>query len=229
MLEVRGLSVFYGRHRAVETASLTVAEGEIVVLLGANGAGKSSLLRALAGLTPAAAGASVIMDGREIAHRPPDEIVDAGLALVPEDRAVFADLTVHDNLRLGAYPRHARGPAAENMARVLRLFPKLDERRKQKVRTSLIGGGGYALGVLLLGPGLTYPPHAHPANEVYYIVGGSAEWRRGDGPWTSRATGSLVQHPSGLVHATRTGDDPLLALYLWWGDIETHARLMPSR
>ncbi|MCH7943941.1 MAG: cupin domain-containing protein [Proteobacteria bacterium] len=94
---------------------------------------------------------------------------------------------------------------------------------------SLIGGGGYALGVLLLGPGLTYPPHAHPANEVYYIVGGSAEWRRGDGPWTSRATGSLIQHPSGLVHATRTGDDPLLALYLWWGDIETHARLMPRR
>ncbi len=135
VLEVRELSVFYGRHRAVETASLTVAKGEIVVLLGANGAGKSSLLRALAGLTPAVAGTSVIMDGREIAHRPPDEIVDAGLALVPEDRAVFADLTVHDNLRLGAYPRHARRQTAENMAQVLRLFPKLDERRKQKVRT----------------------------------------------------------------------------------------------
>ena len=69
---------------------------------------------------------------------------------------------------------------------------------------SLIGGGGYALGVLLLGPGLTYPPHAHPANEVYDIVGGSAGWRRGDGTWPGRATGSLSQHPAGLVHTQRT-------------------------
>ena len=90
----------------------------------------------------------------------------------------------------------------------------------------LLGGGGYALGVLLLGPGLLYPAHAHPANEVYYVVGGTADWRRGDGPWTARAPGSLIEHPSGLVHATRTGDEPLLALYLWWGDIATHARLV---
>ena len=85
----------------------------------------------------------------------------------------------------------------------------------------LLGGSDYSLGVLLLGPGLTYPPHAHPANEIYYVVGGTAEWRQGDGPWTRRAPGSLIQHPSGQVHATRTGRDPLLALYLWWGDIET--------
>jgi quercetin dioxygenase-like cupin family protein len=90
----------------------------------------------------------------------------------------------------------------------------------------LLGGSDYSLGVLLLGPGLTYPPHAHPANEIYYVVGGTAEWRQGDGPWTRRAPGSLIQHPSGQVHATRTGRDPLLALYLWWGDIETHARLV---
>ena len=96
-------------------------------------------------------------------------------------------------------------------------------------RRGLFGGGDYALGVLLLGPGLTYPPHAHPANEVYYVVGGTAEWRRGPGPWKAQAPGSLIEHPSGLVHATRTGDEPLLALYLWWGDIATPARLVPRQ
>lgn len=93
--------------------------------------------------------------------------------------------------------------------------------------SGLIGGGdGYALGVLLLGPGLTYPPHAHPADEVYYVVSGTADWRRGGDAWTARAPGSLIHHRSGLVHATRTASESLLALYLWWGDIETHARLV---
>lgn len=135
MLEVRNLSVFYGRHRAVEKASLTVSKGEIVVMLGANGAGKSSFLRAVAGLTPVEAGAEVTMDGGDITHLPPDEIVEAGIALVPEDRAVFADLTVHDNLMLGAYPRRAHAHARANMAQILALFPKLAERRGQRVRT----------------------------------------------------------------------------------------------
>ena len=135
MLEVRDLSVFYGRHRAVDKASLMVAEGEIVVMLGANGAGKSTFLRAVAGLTPALPGTSVVMDGHEIGHRPPDEIVEAGIALVPEDRGVFADLTVRDNLTLGAYPRRARRRESENMKLVLALFPKLAERSGQQVRT----------------------------------------------------------------------------------------------
>ena len=135
MLEVRDLSVFYGRHRAVDKASLTVAEGEIVVMLGANGAGKSTFLRAVAGLTPALPGTSVVMDGHEIGHRPPDEIVEAGIALLPEDRGVFADLTVRDNLTLGAYPRRARRRESENMELVLALFPKLAERSGQQVRT----------------------------------------------------------------------------------------------
>ena len=93
---------------------------------------------------------------------------------------------------------------------------------------SLLGGNDYALGVLLLGPGLTYPRHSHPADEIYYVVGGTAEWRYGDEPWTRRAPGSLIEHPSGLVHATRTGDEPLLALYFWWGDIATHAGLVEA-
>jgi branched-chain amino acid transport system ATP-binding protein len=135
MLEVRGLTVFYGRHQALENSSLNVAKGEIVVMLGANGAGKSSFLQAVAGLIPAEPGAAIAMDGQTIAGKPADEIVEAGIALVPEDRAIFAELSVHDNLTLGAYPRRARAQAGENMARVLALFPKLGERRRQRVRT----------------------------------------------------------------------------------------------
>ncbi len=135
MLEVRDLSVSYGRHRAVEGVSARVAPGEIVVMLGANGAGKSTFLRAVAGLTPVHPGSAVELDGRPLTGRPPHEIVEAGIALVPEDRGVFADLTVRENLRLGAQPRRARGDEAANMDRVLTLFPRLAERRRQLVRT----------------------------------------------------------------------------------------------
>jgi branched-chain amino acid transport system ATP-binding protein len=134
MLECRGISVFYGRHRAVENASVTVSTGEIVVMLGSNGAGKSTLLRALAGQTRMASG-SVIMDGKEIAGQPPHAIVEAGIALVPEDRGIFNELTVRENLLLGAYPQRARANEAQNLERVLELFPRLAERPRQLVRT----------------------------------------------------------------------------------------------
>ena len=135
MLESRNVSVFYGRHRAVENVSVRVSSGEIVVMLGANGAGKSTFLRAIAGQTATAQGGTILMEGIDITHRPPHEIVEAGIALVPEDRGVFADLTVHENLVLGAHPRRARRRESENMERVLSLFPRLAERRKQLVRT----------------------------------------------------------------------------------------------
>lgn len=135
MLEVGNLSVFYGRHRAVENVSVKVGTGEIVVMLGANGAGKSTLLRAIAGLTAAAPGGKVTMDGSDIAYRPPHQIVESGIALVPEDRGIFSDLTVHENLILGAYPRRARPREKENLDRVLSLFPRLAERKSQLVRT----------------------------------------------------------------------------------------------
>jgi len=134
MLECKGISVFYGRHRAVEDASVTVSTREIVVMLGSNGAGKSTLLRALAGQTRMAAG-SVVMDGKEIAGQPPHDIVEAGIALVPEDRGIFNDLTVKENLVLGAYPQRARAREKENLERVLNLFPRLGERPGQLVRT----------------------------------------------------------------------------------------------
>ena len=135
MLESRSISVFYGRHRALENVSLTVSKGEIVVMLGANGAGKSTFLRAVAGQVRKRDGGSVLIDGRDITRQPPHEIVEAGIALVPEDRGIFADLTVQENLVLGAHPKRARPYESENMDRALALFPKLAERRKQLVRT----------------------------------------------------------------------------------------------
>jgi len=135
MLESRNVSVFYGRHRALENVSASVAKGEIVVMLGANGAGESTFLRAVAGQIRKLNGATVLMDGADITDRPPHEIVEAGIALVPEDRGIFADLTVQENLTLGAHPVRARAREAENLERVLTLFPKLTERRRQLVRT----------------------------------------------------------------------------------------------
>jgi branched-chain amino acid transport system ATP-binding protein len=135
MLEARNVSVFYGRHQALQDVSATISQGEIVVMLGANGAGKSTFLRAVAGQTRKVDGASVLMDGAEITNRQPYEIVETGIALVPEDRGIFADLTVQENLILGAHPARARAAEAGNLERVLELFPKLKQRPKQIVRT----------------------------------------------------------------------------------------------
>ena len=135
MLEVSGLSVSYGRHRALEDVALRVSPGEILVVLGANGAGKSTLLKALAGLVPAAPGALVRLGGAPIAGVEAHRIVEAGLALVPEGRGVFGELTVRENLRLGAYPARARAGEAQRLAEVLALFPRLGERLGQAVRT----------------------------------------------------------------------------------------------
>ncbi|MCL4799249.1 MAG: ABC transporter ATP-binding protein [Burkholderiales bacterium] len=135
MLECRELTVAYGQHRALDGVSLGIAPGEIVVILGANGAGKSTLLRAIAGLVPPAAASGIAIGGRPVAGLPPHEIVEAGLALVPEGRQLFGDLSVEENLLLGAYARRARAAERENLERVLALFPKLAERRAQVART----------------------------------------------------------------------------------------------
>jgi branched-chain amino acid transport system ATP-binding protein len=134
MLEVAGLSVQYGKHRAVDAATLSVGKAEIVVILGANGAGKSSLLKAVAGLQPAG-GATVRLGGRDLAGLPAHSIVEAGLALVPEGRGIFGDLTVRENLLLGAFARRARAGEDRNRAKVLALFPRLAERLEQTART----------------------------------------------------------------------------------------------
>ena len=135
MLEVARMSVHYGKHRAVDDVSLKVGAGEIVVILGANGAGKSSLLKAVAGLQRPGANASVSLGGRELVGLPAHDVVEQGLALVPEGRGIFGELTVRENLLLGAFARRARAEEARNREHVLALFPRLAERLEQTART----------------------------------------------------------------------------------------------
>ncbi|MCV0395780.1 MAG: ATP-binding cassette domain-containing protein [Rhizobiaceae bacterium] len=134
MLEIEGLTVSYGRHRALEGASAKVGKGEICVILGANGAGKSTLLKAVAGMVRSEAG-SVTMNGRPIGHMKPHRIVEEGVALVPEGRGIFGDLTVAENLQLGAFARRARREERAALDGVYTLFPRLAERRRQVART----------------------------------------------------------------------------------------------
>lgn len=135
MLEIAGLSVAYGKHRAVDDVALSVGRSEVVVILGANGSGKSSLLKAVCGIQPAAPGARVQLGGRDIANLPAHAIVESGLALVPEGRGIFGDLTVRENLLLGAFARRARANETANLDQVLALFPRLAERLGQTART----------------------------------------------------------------------------------------------
>jgi branched-chain amino acid transport system ATP-binding protein len=134
MLEVKGLTVAYGRHRALEGVGLRVDKGEICVILGANGAGKSSLLKAIAGMVKAESG-DVTMNGRPIARMKPHRIVEEGIALVPEGRGIFGDLSVAENLQLGAFARRARQDEQTTLRMIYELFPRLAERKKQIART----------------------------------------------------------------------------------------------
>jgi branched-chain amino acid transport system ATP-binding protein len=135
MLEVSDISVAYGQHRALTNVALQVNRGEIVVILGANGAGKSSLLKAIAGIVPSLPGKRVVLAGHDLSELPAHAIVEAGLALIPEGRGIFGELTVVENLLLGANPRRAREGEAARRSRVLSLFPRLNERLGQAVRT----------------------------------------------------------------------------------------------
>jgi branched-chain amino acid transport system ATP-binding protein len=138
MLEVEDIHLAYGRHHALGGVSIAAAPGETVAILGANGAGKTSLLHVITGWVRPQSG-TVRFEGRDITHFPRHEIVEAGIALVPEGRRLFGSLTVAENLALGAYPRRARGGEAVMLRRVYKLFPRLSERRRQAVST-LSGG-----------------------------------------------------------------------------------------
>jgi branched-chain amino acid transport system ATP-binding protein len=137
LLEVRGLEVRYGGIAAVKGIDLEVGEGEMVCLIGANGAGKSSTLRAVAGVFQPKSGA-VRFRGRDLAGVPAFQRARSGLIMVPEGRGVFAQLTVEENLSMGAYPR-SDGEVESDRVRVLELFPHLAERRRQ-VAGTLSGG-----------------------------------------------------------------------------------------
>jgi branched-chain amino acid transport system ATP-binding protein len=135
MLEVRDLSFAYGKHHALSSVSLIVGRGEVVVILGANGAGKTTLLKTIVGLLPPAPGASRTLDGKSLDNLEPRKVVEAGIALVPEGRGIFGELTVRENLSLGAYAARARPTEQQSLERVLTLFPRLRERFSQQVRT----------------------------------------------------------------------------------------------
>ena len=137
LLDVRALDVYYGAVHALKGADLEVRRGEIVTLIGANGAGKSTLLRTISALIQPRAGA-ITFDGRDLIKLPPHEIVALGVSHAPEGRAVFANLTVEDNLVLGAYLRRDAA-VADDMQRMFGIFPRLKERRKQAAGT-LSGG-----------------------------------------------------------------------------------------
>jgi branched-chain amino acid transport system ATP-binding protein len=135
LLEARGLSAWYGDAQALFDVDFELAAGEVVAMIGANGAGKSTFLKSITGLVPVAPGA-VRWRGQQIGGRPPGDIVRLGLALVPEGRRLFPSLTVEENLLMGAFARRA-GPWS--LERLYRLFPILKERRKSP-GTALSGG-----------------------------------------------------------------------------------------
>ena len=138
LLALEQLQVSYGGIRAVKGVDLTVEPGELVCLIGANGAGKTTTLRAVTGLVGAAAG-RIVYDGNDIAGLRVHEIARRGLALVPEGRGVFAQLTIEENLAMGAYARSDSAGVADDIARAYGLFPRLKERRRQTAGT-LSGG-----------------------------------------------------------------------------------------
>jgi branched-chain amino acid transport system ATP-binding protein len=131
LLEVKDVHTFYGNIEALKGISIEVEEGECVTLIGSNGAGKSTTLRSISGLTPPRQG-SIRFQDREITETPPQEIVSMGVALSPEGRHVFPRMTVYENLMLGAYLRRDESGITDDLERVYSLFPRLKERERQK-------------------------------------------------------------------------------------------------
>jgi len=135
MLRLENVTVAYGKHEALHAVSLDVQAGRTTVILGANGAGKTTLLNTIAGLVQPQPGGRILFEGRCIEAEPPHRMVAAGIALVPEGRRLFGQMTVMDNLRMGAYVRHARAAEERRLAGVLAMFPRLAERRGQLANT----------------------------------------------------------------------------------------------
>jgi len=134
LLEVSDIHTFYGNIEALKGISLTVEEGECVTLIGSNGAGKSTTLRSISGLTPPREG-SIRFDGQEIGETPPQEIVALGISQSPEGRRCFQRMSVRENLELGAYLRRDAGSIETDLKQVYDLFPRLEERERQKAGT----------------------------------------------------------------------------------------------
>ena len=138
MLEVKDLQVYYGVIQALKGISFEVNQGEVIALIGANGAGKTTTLQTLTGIIPSKAG-SITFEGKDITKIPAHKIVEMGMAHVPEGRRVFADMTVYENLLMGAYTRKDKNEIAQSLTNVYKRFPRLEERKNQRAGT-LSGG-----------------------------------------------------------------------------------------
>lgn len=138
MLEVKDLQVYYGMIHAIKGVSFHVNEGEIIALIGANGAGKTTILHTITGLI-APKGGQVVFEGKDITKTPAHKIVELGMAHVPEGRRVFAQLSVYQNLKMGAYTRSDKNEVEESLEMVYKRFPRLEERKNQMAGT-LSGG-----------------------------------------------------------------------------------------
>jgi len=138
MLEIANLQAGYGEIRVLEDCTLSVERGEIVALLGANGAGKTTLMRTVSRLIDPSAG-TVTLEGQDITHATAAHVVEAGVAQVPEGRRLWPEMTVEENLLLGAYARRARARIADSLAEVYAIFPRTKERRRQ-IAGTLSGG-----------------------------------------------------------------------------------------
>ena len=138
MLEIKDLEVYYGMIQAIKGVSFEVSEGEVIALIGANGAGKTTILHTITGLLEAKKG-SVMFDGKDITKIPAHKIVSMGMAHVPEGRRVFAQMTVLENLKLGAYTRSSKKEINDTLETVYKRFPRLKERKNQLAGT-LSGG-----------------------------------------------------------------------------------------
>ena len=138
MLEVKDLEVYYGMIQAIKGISFEVNQGEVVALIGANGAGKTTILHTITGLI-APKGGQVVFEGKDITKTPAHKIVELGMAHVPEGRRVFAQLSVYQNLKMGAYTRSDKNEIEESLEMVYKRFPRLEERKNQMAGT-LSGG-----------------------------------------------------------------------------------------
>lgn len=153
LLTIDHISVYYGAVQALRDVSFTVGKGEIVTLIGANGAGKSTILRTLSGILRPSSG-RIVHDGKSIAGLPSHRVARLGIAHVPEGRGVFSNMSVRENLEMGAYTRSSRKEIRESFERVFRLFPRLSERVNQIAGT--LSGGEQQM--LAIGRGLVQRP-----------------------------------------------------------------------
>ncbi|MHB8918363.1 MAG: ABC transporter ATP-binding protein [Desulfocucumaceae bacterium] len=161
MLKIDGITVFYGELKALDDISMEIKEGEFVALVGNNGAGKTTLLNTIMGLLHPSAG-EINFCGEKINTYEPHQIVDRKLSLVPESKWVFPQMTVYENLVMGAYPKKCRGRYSENLDRVYSIFPRLHERKNQLAKT--LSGG--ELQMLIIGRGLMSEPKLLMVDEL---------------------------------------------------------------